>query len=105
MQLRTALDVWLPSRIGYGALDAPIWYIGTEEACGPNEHDQRLGTTPEVAAERVVEDLQAAHSRLADGHRWFDLHAPLQPTWNKLIHLHLVATGLDVPTSMDRCQR
>ena len=103
MQLHTRLDAWLKGRIGYGSLSAPAWYIGAEEACGGrNELERRLGVGTVAESDTMVEDLQQAHARITDGAQLFAGVPRLQPTWNKLIHAHLVATTNDTPTRDDR---
>jgi hypothetical protein len=96
------LLAWLTGRIGYGRLDAPAWYIGTEEACGDKKDlELRLGINSIIPEDSLLEDVKIAHARLPGGNSWFAPNAPLQPTWNRLIRAHLTATGNNTPTRQD----
>jgi len=84
----------MKTRIGYGHLDAPYWYVGIEEAGKPDERDERM-------AAPGIEDLHMAHYGKFGG-RYNDhfqgSNAKLQPTWANLIRAHLVALGCDAPS-------
>lgn len=78
--LKTRVELWLASRIGYGTLDAPFWFLGMEEACQAHEIPARL-------AGNVIEDLREAHARIGSQYdRLFRRpRAALQSTWRRLL--------------------
>jgi hypothetical protein len=77
----------LLSFIGYGALDAPIWFLGMEEAGGGQDNlTRRLSFD-------FVEDLASAHRKLGiTKHHWG--HRVIQPTWRGMCIIML--TLMDV---------
>jgi hypothetical protein len=80
---------WLDARVGYGAEDAPFWYLGFEEACEgrPEELARRIEGPP-------LEDLGEAYRRFGVGRHLFEGPAQaLQKTWASLLIAHLAATG------------
>jgi hypothetical protein len=73
--------------IGYGRLEAPIWFIGMEEG-GGGEANLRTRLTFDP-----VMDLARAQRMLGYG-AYFDLPPPkIQPTWRALIQITLGVMG------------
>ena len=89
----SALLKYLESFFGYGRWDAPIWFIGIEEAGGRSEREleQRLA----VWAERGHKELEDAPTFYpASGNSsWHGEGAHIQATWKQLIRLLLLARG------------
>jgi hypothetical protein len=78
---------------GYGQWDAPVWFIGLEEAGAgtPTELQARLAAWNQ----RGRRELEAAPSfyPACGQHHWHGPDAALQRTWRQLIRMLLVARG------------
>jgi len=91
---------------GYGKWEAPVWFIGIEEAGGYNESTAaaHIGTWHERG--RVSLDSVPEFRRASDIHQWHVNDAKPQPTWEQLIRLLLVAQGKpDSPAAILDYQR
>ncbi len=79
---------------GYGSWAAPIWFVGMEEGGGSTiEETARRIAAWERRGERELEELIGYH-RAIGVTRYVEAHAPLQPTWAKMIHVLLAAQNL-----------
>lgn len=76
----------LLSFIGYGNLDAPVWFIGMEEGGGGEENLRRR-----LKFEQI-EDLKRAHQILGITKHHFPPFK-LQPTWGTMCKIMLVLQG------------
>jgi len=85
----------LLSFLGYGRLDAPVWFLGMEEA-GGGEDNLRVRSTFDQ-----VEDLQEAHIKLGITHH-HEGKRRIQPTWNMMCEFMLRIEGNISPTTEDR---
>ncbi len=81
--------------IGYGRLDAPIWFLGMEEGGGGEE---RLSIQSKF---NQIEDLRDAHRKL-DIREWHEGRRKLQPQWNKMSEFMLRVEGHSGPTREER---
>lgn len=81
--------------IGYGRLDAPVWFLGMEEAGGGE--DKLLIRT----RFNRVEDLYEAHKALGIT-RHHEGRRVLQPQWGRMSDLMLRLSGVSAPTTEDR---
>jgi hypothetical protein len=88
------IERFMTTFFGYGSWTAPIWFIGMEEGWGSTvaEVTRRLAAW-ERRGERELEELVEYH-RAIGVTRHLDDHAPLQPTWAKMIHVLLAARKL-----------
>lgn len=85
----------LLSFLGYGRLDAPVWFLGMEEA-GGGEDNLRVRSTFDQ-----VEDLREAHMKLGITHH-HEGKRRIQRTWNMMCEFMLRIEGNTSPTTEDR---
>src|SRR5580698_6302946 len=89
----SVLKNYVATFFGYGQWNAPIWFVGIEEAGGMTEREleQRLA----VWASRGKNELEDAPTfyPASGNHSWHGEHATGQATWKQLIRLLLVASG------------
>ena len=81
--------------LGYGRLDAPVWFLGMEEAGGGEEQLLRRSEFEHV------EDLRDAHRTLGIT-RFHERPRYLQPVWNKMCEVMLRIEGNPSPTTEER---
>src|SRR4051794_35645990 len=88
-----SLEAYATEFFGFGRWDAPVWFVGIEEAGNPS---------PEQLQHRVSIWTQRHQPTLADapefypatGHNeWHGDKAVLQKTWKQLIRMLLLAQG------------
>ena len=86
----TLLTDYIKGFWGYGTFSTDYWFVGMEEGGGDNfnEVKQRL-LQWDKRGRKPLEDLYEYH-RDIKVHKWFQMNAPLQPTWNRLIRVLLV---------------
>ena len=96
------LEALINGFYGYGNYQAPYWFVGMEESGGNSieEIAQRIETW-DKRGRKELEDV-AEYSREIGINRYFDDHAKLQSTWNKLIRVVLTAEGLTLDTETVR---
>jgi len=87
------LEEYTTQFFGFGRWDAPVWFVGTEEAGNPTleQFERRL----RVWAQRgrhSLEDAPTFYPAVGQTH-WHGKHAHLEPTWRQLIRMLLVARG------------
>jgi len=89
----TLLSDYMDGFWGYGATNADYWFVGMEEGGGDSfeEITQRISQWNK-RGRNPLEDLYEYHMDI-NVPKWFQKNAPLQPTWNKLIRVLLVAKG------------
>jgi hypothetical protein len=89
----SALNNYIESFFGYGRWQAPVWFVGIEEAGGRTERELEQRLT--VWAQRGQKELEDAPTfYLQSGnHQWHGQEAKLQETWKQLIRMLLVARG------------
>ncbi len=77
---------------GYGTYSARYWFVGMEEGgdSKPEGNANRIAAWHTLGRPEVT-DLYEYHHDIAPG--WFTKHAPIQPTWGKLIRILLAAKG------------
>jgi hypothetical protein len=89
----SALNAYIDSFFGYGRWNAPVWFIGIEEAGGRTEREieERLN----VWTSRRRNELEDAPTFYpAMGNRaWHGKNPTLQATWKQLIRMLLLARG------------
>jgi hypothetical protein len=87
----SALEPYCKHFFGYGRWDAPVWFLGLEEAGGDGAHalDKRVREW-EQRGRRGVEDGPSFYPAVGE-HRWHGPSAVLQPTWRQLIRILLIA--------------
>ena len=85
----------LMSFVGYGSLEAPIWFIGLEEAGGGEE---RLRTRSSFDA---VMDIEKAHVLIGETSN-FGPTAEQQRTWWNMCELMLILAGTPEPSPVER---
>ena len=81
---------------GYGNLSGDVWFVGMEEGYNENNEvlTERFKATAGGSVFDIYEDL-----RVDPGHVcWFEDGAPTQPTYRKLIYLHLFLLSGKEPT-------
>jgi hypothetical protein len=81
--------------LGYGRLDAPVWFLGMEEGGGGEERLLIQCTFDQV------EDLYEAHKKLGIRHH-HEGKRLLQRTWNPMCEFMLRVEGNPSPTTEDR---
>jgi hypothetical protein len=86
--------------IGYGNLEAPVVFIGTEE--GLAQPDGLAGDLAWRSRFSPVMDVEAAHRRLAEGPTLFSEHPRSQPTWRVMADVML---HFEKRASADRAER
>jgi hypothetical protein len=85
----------LQTFIGYGRLDAPVWFLGMEEAGGGEEN---LKVRAQFSQ---VEDLRSAHFAL--GIRYHhEGKKCIQPQWGRMADIMLRVHGATQPDTEDR---
>jgi hypothetical protein len=91
-----AAEQYANTFLGYGNLDAPIWFIGMEEGGVMDARDlqTRIAAWSDLGKPEVV-NLRDFHKRIGVT-RWFTATPPLQPTWRPLMRAALTAAGLNV---------
>jgi hypothetical protein len=77
---------------GFGNRNAPVWFVGIEEAGGWGEQDVRRRLDAWKIEKRDLEDAPAFYPS-SENHRWHGEGAQLQGTWEQLVKLLLVAQG------------
>ncbi|SDY88399.1 hypothetical protein [Citreimonas salinaria] len=86
-----ALERFVETFWGYGRFDAPLWFVGMEEACGRHDFPLRFSAWRR-RGERTIDDAAEYHREINAG-SLFSQGAPLQKTWDKLIRCQLAAFG------------
>jgi hypothetical protein len=78
---------------GYGRWDAPVWFVGLEEAGAgtPEELQARLAAWVQ-RGRRELEDAPSFYPA-CEQHQWHGPHSTLQRTWRQLIRILLLARG------------
>ena len=78
---------------GFGRWDAPIWFVGTEEAGNPTpeQFDHRLSRWVQ-RGQRQLEDAPVFYPAVGQTD-WHGEHAHLEPTWRQLIRMLRIARG------------
>jgi len=92
----TDLDNYIKSFMGFGNCNAPIWFIGKEEAGSAKDIAARVAAWLELKKPNIADNYEF-HSKFAVNlkkPKCFDYlfrgkNANLQPTWNGLIKLQL----------------
>ncbi len=90
------LGEFAESFLGYGNVNAPVWFIGMEEGGGGSfgEISKRVNVWTE-RGKHPLEDIFAYHSAISLD-QWFSGPRPkLQSTWSGLIRLQFGLTGKD----------
>jgi hypothetical protein len=87
------IEAYSKQFFGYGRWDAPVWFIGLEEAGAgtPAELQARL-TAWDQRGRRELEDAPAFYPACGH-HQWHGPGATLQRTWRQLIRILLLARG------------
>ncbi|MEO0531400.1 MAG: hypothetical protein AAF266_12625 [Planctomycetota bacterium] len=99
------LERYMREFIGYGNLEAPLWFLGLEEAGSRSSDDlfRRVDAWTAYGCNAVV-DLVQFHDRLGIEHLFGD-RPKIQATWRRLIQIALVSQGEEVnPESIARFQ-
>jgi len=93
--LRTTdmIEAYSKKFFGYGRWDAPVWFVGLEEAGSgtSTELQTRLAAWDEHG-QRELENAPTFYTACGQ-HRWHGPNATLQPTWRQLLRLLLSARG------------
>ena len=87
------IEAYCKQFFGYGRWDAPVWFVGLEEAGAgtPAELQNRLAAW-DTRGRRELEDAPAFYP--ACGHnQWHGPNATLQPTWRQLLRMLFTARG------------
>jgi hypothetical protein len=79
--------------VGFGALDAGLWFVGMEQGGGQDLHElaRRLEAWQSLGSTEVA-DLQA-YCELLGERRWHGPHARIQPTLGKMVRVVLATRG------------
>jgi hypothetical protein len=87
------IEAYSKQFFGYGRWDAPVWFVGLEEAGRgtPSELQARLMAWDQ-RGRRELEDAPTFYPRCGQ-HQWHGPNATLQPTWRQLIRVLLSARG------------
>ena len=87
------IEAYCKQFFGYGRWDAPVWFVGLEEAGAgtPAELHARL-TAWDQRGRRELEDAPAFYPACGQA-QWHGPNAALQPTWRQLIRILLLARG------------
>lgn len=94
------LRAYMHGFFGYGAWDAPLWFVGMEEGGDSTES----GLAARLAAWHgtdALADLHTIHQNLRDV-PWFGDRPMIQRTWGKLIRIALAAAGEEITTESIR---
>ena len=87
------VEAYCKQFFGYGRWDAPVWFVGLEEAgAGTPEELQTRLTAWDQRGRRDLEDAPAFYPASGQ-HQWHGPDATLQRTWRQLIRLLLLARG------------
>ena len=87
------IEAYCKQFFGYGRWDAPVWFVGLEEAGAgtPEELQARLAAWDQ-RGRRELEDAPAFYPTCGQ-HQWHGPNAILQRTWRQLIRILLLARG------------
>jgi len=87
------IDAYCNQFFGYGRWDAPVWFVGLEEAATgtPNELQARLRAW-DKRGRRELEDAPSFYPA-CEQHKWHGRSAILQRTWRQLIRILLSSGG------------
>lgn len=87
------IEAYCKQFFGYGRWDAPVWFVGLEEAGAgtPAQLQARL-TAWDQRGRRELEDAPAFYPACGQP-QWHGPDATLQRTWRQLIRLLLLARG------------
>ena len=87
------IEAYCKQFFGYGRWDAPVWFVGLEEAGAgtPEELQVRLAAWDQ-RGRRELEDAPAFYPTCGQ-HQWHGPNATLQRTWRQLIRILLLARG------------
>ena len=87
------IEAYCKQFFGYGRWDAPVWFVGLEEAGAgtPEELQARLAAWDQ-RGRRELEDAPEFYPACRQP-QWHGPNATLQPTWRQLIRILLLARG------------
>jgi len=87
------IEAYCKQFFGYGRWDAPVWFVGLEEAgAGTQEELQTRLRAWDQCGRRELEDAPSFYPACGQ-HQWHGQNATLQHTWRRLIRVLLLARG------------
>ncbi len=90
------IEAYCKQFFGYGRWDAPVWFVGLEEAgTGTQKELQTRLSTWDKRGRRELEDAPSFYPACAQ-YQWHGQDATLQHTWRRLIRILLWARGRSV---------
>jgi hypothetical protein len=81
---------------GYGNWNAPIWFVGMEEACGDVAGLKRRFAAWNERGRAALEDAREFHIAFGDDSRFVGARPSTQPTWRGLIKIMQAAEGKSI---------
>lgn len=101
-----SLSAFAETFVGYGNPDAPLWFIGLEEACGPNEAEmqQRLAVWQAFGRPRWM-DACDFHMQAGMGHLFDTENCELQKTWKALMRICMKVANPNAVTTTAALQQ
>ncbi|SRR5260221_4875863 len=100
------LQTYTNQFFGFGRWDAPVWFVGIEEAGNPTPEqlNHRLSVWDQ-RGRRSLEDAPTFYPAVGQVY-WHGDHAHLQRTWRQLIRMLLLARGeRDTEVALLACQQ
>jgi hypothetical protein len=92
------LERFMKNFLGYGDINADVWFVGMEEGGGDTEENvRRRLETWEARGCRSIEDLAEYHQGIGDTKHFDGRKPPIQRTWAKICRMYL-AQGARSPT-------